>query len=82
MKRSELPDVLQDQFQTWLHDPITLHLFRDLENAYLDCMLDPLPARDLDTLTIEAIKREGRREFAELLEEWAPRGCIKKAEDD
>ncbi len=73
-----LPPVDQDHFRTWLNDPITIHLFTDLENGFLDSCIDPLPTSSMDSLTIEAIKREGRREFIERVVEWSPAGCVRE----
>lgn len=72
---NKLPPVQQDQFRTWLNDPVTEHLFKDLEHAYFDSVIDPLPTGSIDALTIEALKREGRREFVDKILEWVPLGC-------
>lgn len=40
----------------------------------MDSVLDPLPQTTMDSLVIEAIKREGRREFIDILLDWKPIG--------
>lgn len=70
-----LPPVYKDQFNGWLRDPVTEHLLQDIKNMFLDSVIDPLPQSTMDALQIEAIKREGRREFIDLLLDWKPLGC-------
>lgn len=78
----ELPPVHPDQFEQWLNDPITQHLFKGLKDTYLDCMLDPLPTVSMERITITAIKREAYREFVDQVFEWSPDGCEKNTNDE
>lgn len=71
-----------DQFHVWMKNPVTKHLFKDLENAFLDSVLDPLPTKSLDALTITAIARQGRREFIDFILEWKPEGCDETHSDE
>lgn len=41
---------------------------------FLDSVVDPLPQKALDALVIESLKREGRREFIDILLDWKPIG--------
>lgn len=70
----QLSPISRDQFQVWRNDPVTEQLFNDLEHAFIDTCLDPLPTHTMDVFVIEALKREGRREFVDLISEWSPKG--------
>lgn len=78
LNNKHLPPIHQHQFNEWRNDPVTEHLFRDLENIYFDSVIDPLPVK-LSALTVEALKREGRREFIDIVLDWIPNGLT---EDD
>lgn len=76
-----LPLVDRDQFDKWLKDPVTEHFFKDLENTYLDCMLDPLQTSSMDRVAIVALKRESYRELIDKILEWTPQG-VEKGDDE
>lgn len=69
-----LPPVDEDQFESWRRDPVTKHLFKDFEDFILDFAGTPLPTKSMDALTIMAIKREGSREFFDMMCDWKPFG--------
>jgi len=83
MNNDKLPleAIHPDQFAQWLNDPVTEHLFRDLENAYFDTALDPLPTESLDKLAIESIRRETVRAMTDVILEWVPAGADNEEED-
>ena len=69
-----LPPVYKDQFNAWLRDPVTEHLFNDLKTMYADCISDPLPTISIDRLGIEALKRESWQHIIDVIFEWSPMG--------
>ena len=73
-KSPPLPAVYPDDFANWKNHLVKQHLFRDLENAFLDIVIDPLPTKSLDALTMAAIKREGYKQFLDVINEWIPIG--------
>lgn len=75
-----LPPIFQDQYKLWLDDPVTQHFLRDLENMYMDSMLDPLPTTSIDKIAIIAIKRDAYRELSDKLFDWSPIGIDKEVE--
>jgi hypothetical protein len=78
--KTTLPPVDNDQFRLWLDDPVTQHLFRDIENMYLDSMLDPLTTVSIGRLAIMAIQRDAYREMTNTIFDWSPKG-VNKRED-
>lgn len=77
-----LPPVSPDQFVQWLDNPVTAHLFKDIQAAFLDSALDPLPFGSIDKIAIESIRRETVRAFVDIILEWAPDGAEKDEEGD
>ena len=77
-----LPPISPDQFAQWLSNPVTEHLFKDLEAAFLDSALDPLPFDSIDKIAIESIRRETVRACIDLILEWEPEGAEKDDEGD
>lgn len=76
-----LPPVTPDQFAQWRDNPVTEHLYRDLETAYLDSALDPLPIDSIDQIAIESIRRETVRAFTDIISEWVPDGAEEEEEN-
>jgi len=70
-----LPLVTQDQFVQWLDSLVTKHLITDLQEAFLDSALDPLPIDSIESIAIECIRRETVRAFVDLILEWVPDGA-------
>ena len=77
----QLPPVTRDQFAQWLDNPVTVHLFQDLETAYMDSALDPLPIDSIDKIAIESIRRETVRAFTDIILDWVPNGAEQEEND-
>ena len=77
-----LPPITPDQFAQWLDNPVTVHLFKDLQAAFMDSALDPLPFDSIDKIAIESIRRETVRAFIDLILEWFPDGAEPDEEGD
>jgi len=77
-----LPPITPDQFAQWRSNPVTEHLFKDLEAAYFDSALDPLPVDSIEKIAIESIRRETVRVFVDMISEWVPDGAEPDEEGD
>ena len=73
-RRSKRP-ISQEAFHKWKNQTITKRLFEDIELGVFNSLLDDLPEESVDAAAMQAMLRQGGRQMAERVLEWAPEGC-------
>ena len=64
--------VDQDDLHDWRNHSVTERLMSDLKLMYMDCMLDPIPTKSMESAAIAAIKRDAYREIIDSILGWNP----------
>ena len=80
-RRSKRP-ISQEAFHKWKNQTITKRLFEDIELGVFSSFLDDLPEDDPDAALTQAMLRQGGKQLAESILEWAPEGCEVSEDED